>query len=119
MSGTFAAVSGGFADVSGGFADVSGGFADMSGGFADVSAKVFLRRKNFVVWGASPRCGFAFGGLRSKTPRLDPAHPRQGVLPRKGLEGGVAATMRSIGAGARERGAPQSPVFCGAKNAPR
>jgi hypothetical protein len=27
--------------------------------------------------------------------------------------------MRSIGAGARERGAPESPVFCAAKNVPK
>jgi hypothetical protein len=35
---------------------------------------------------------------------------------RKGLEG---FSHGEAGAGARERGAPQSPVFCGAKNAPR
>jgi hypothetical protein len=90
MSGTSAAVSGTFADMSGGFADVSGTSADMSGILADVSAKFFLRRKSFVDWDANPRCGFASGGLRSKTPRLDPAHP-VGVLPRKGLEGCGAA----------------------------
>jgi hypothetical protein len=52
-----------------------------------MSAKFFLRRRSFVVWGENPLCGFASGVLRSKTPRLDPVHPRQGVLPRKGLEG--------------------------------
>jgi hypothetical protein len=93
------------------------GSALMRDDFSLMRKIFFLRRKSFVGWGAHPRCGFAFGGLRSKTPRLDPAHP-VGVLPRKGLEGGVAATMRSIGAGARERGAPQSPVFGAAENAP-
>jgi hypothetical protein len=51
--------------------------------------------------------------------------------PRKGLEGCEAATMHShlrwlgrhrwlcIGAGARERGAPESPVFGAAENAPK
>jgi hypothetical protein len=37
---------------------------------------------------------------------------------RKGLEGCGAATAQRAGAGARKRGAPQSPVFCAAKNAP-
>jgi hypothetical protein len=41
----------------------------------------------------------------------------------QGIEG-VAETFVSeatalAGAGARKRGAPQSPVFCGAKNAPK
>jgi hypothetical protein len=45
------------------------------------------------------------------------AHTRRGCDEvRKGLEGCEAATAQA-GAGARERGAPHSPVFCGAKNA--
>jgi hypothetical protein len=33
--------------------------------------------------------------------------------------GGVRSSHGVAGAGARERGAPESPVFCGAKNAPK
>jgi hypothetical protein len=42
-----------------------------------------------------------------------------GRFARKGLEGLEVATVQRTGAGARERGAPESPVFCGAKNAPK
>jgi hypothetical protein len=91
------------------------GSALIRDGFLLIRKIFFLRRKNFVVWGAKWRCGFASGGLRSKTPRLDPAHP-VGVLPRKGLEG---FSHGAAGAGARERGAPQSPVFGAAENAPK
>jgi hypothetical protein len=56
---------------------------------------------------------------------LEQAHTRLRVrYPRKGLEGCEAATAfgrlrPNVGAGARKRGAPESPVFCGAKNAPK
>jgi hypothetical protein len=33
--------------------------------------------------------------------------------------GGVRSSHAAGGAGARKRGAPESPVFCGAKNAPK
>jgi hypothetical protein len=42
--------------------------------------------------------------------------PEGCVEARKGLEG---FSHGAAGAGARERGAPESPVFCGAKNAPK
>jgi hypothetical protein len=70
-----------------------------------------IRGRSIVL---AARCQFLpeFAAFAS-TPGTNP--PRQGYwrFVRKGLKGCVAATAQRGGAGARERGAPESPVFCG------
>jgi hypothetical protein len=54
----------------------------------------------------------------AQTPRLDPAHPRQGVRPAQGI-GGAGPPQVAVGHGVAGAEPPQSPVFGVAENAPK